>query len=159
MVVEVPAVHGGGLMTMIAFTDWQRAAVETFMLSTRSAKERCRAQALLLLDEGLHQSEVTPCGFDAAKELLHRRSDHQHPAPDYPTINSCRTRPGTSRLESGPGTQRVPPGIFGRVWPWIDVTSSISPAFLATAMSRVGEASVDRRFLIRCFWAYVDSGV
>jgi transposase len=52
MVVEVPAVHGGGLMTMIAFTDRQRAAVETFMLSTRSAKERCRAQALLLLDEG-----------------------------------------------------------------------------------------------------------
>ena len=50
-------------MAPVMLSTWQRIELETFMLHTPSAKERCRAQAVLWLDEGESVDQVA--------ELLH----------------------------------------------------------------------------------------
>jgi transposase len=58
MGLESPASPEGGLMALLSLNARQRAGLEDLLAHTPSAKERCRAQALLWIAEGADVAEI-----------------------------------------------------------------------------------------------------
>jgi transposase len=80
-VIETPRIKGGGAMAPIILSARRRGELEDLVLRTPSAKERCRAQAVLGLAEGLSAEQVAET-FQVSRQAVHnwanrflRRSD------------------------------------------------------------------------------------